>query len=167
MGRLAIPDDFAIPQGLNGSFVDDPDGEQETDKVGVPKALEPSARPNPNVDIATYCPNVKNGVWYVSEVDLEFMTTGYGVLGTGGGGPTYYRYLKGLNTLRAVGEGNMRIISPKLLKKDDMVAMAAWYGSPNVINERISGGDGIIGAIDAIDKTSGLKSFHALLAEKM
>lgn len=95
------------------------------------------------------------------------MTTGCGVLGTGGGGPTYYEYLKGLNTLRAVGEGNMRIISPKSLNEDDMVAMAAWYGSPNVINERISGGNEIIDAIDAINKTRGIKNFHALLAEEM
>ncbi|PNP49023.1 hypothetical protein THARTR1_10234 [Trichoderma harzianum] len=167
VGRLAIPDDLALPQGLNGTFDDDTDDEQETDKVGVPNALEPTTRPSLNVDIATYRPNVKNGVWYVSEVDLEFMTTGCGVLGTGGGGPTYYEYLKGLNTLRAVGEGNMRIISPKALKEDDIVAMAAWYGSPNVINERISGGNEIIDAIDAINKTIGIERFHGLLAEEI
>ncbi|KAM6477494.1 putative hydantoinase/oxoprolinase [Trichoderma sp. SZMC 28011] len=167
VGRLAIPDDLAPPQGLNGSFDDDTEDEQETDKVAVPNALEPTTRPSLSVDIATYRPNVKNGVWYVSEVDLEFMTTGCGVLGTGGGGPAYYEYLKGLNTLRTVGEGNMRIIPPKALKEDDMVAMAAWYGSPNVINERISGGNEILDAIDAINKTRNIKNFHALLAEEI
>lgn len=166
VGKLAIPEDLETYHNstvaINGY-----EEEAETNKVSVSNALEPTTRPSLDVDLATYRPNVRSGVWYVSEVDLELISTGCGVLGTGGGGPTYYEFLKGLNALRTGGQGKMRIISPEALKDNDVVASGAWYGSPSVINERISGGNELIDAIDAIKITRGIEKFHAVLAEEM
>lgn len=166
VGKLAIPEDLETYQNSNVA-VNGHEEEAETNKVSVSNALEPTTRPSLDVDLETYRPNVRNGVWYVSEVDLELISTGCGVLGTGGGGPTYYEFLKGLNALRTGGQGKMRIISPESLNDDDVVASGAWYGSPSVINERISGGNELIDAIDAIKITRGIEKFHAVLAEEM
>ncbi|KAM4066229.1 hydantoinase/oxoprolinase domain-containing protein [Hirsutella rhossiliensis] len=170
VGKLAIPEDL-VPcpgaKGVNGDGDQDANDNVEAQKVSVPNALEPTTKPTLGLDLESYRPDVRGGVWYVSEVDLEFMATGCGVLGTGGGGPTYYEYLKGLNALRAGGKGKMRIISPKALKDDDVICFGAWYGSPSVINERTSGGNEIIDSIDAVNKIRGIDTFSALFLDEI
>ncbi|WP_457824604.1 S-methyl thiohydantoin desulfurase domain-containing protein, partial [Staphylococcus aureus] len=74
--------------------------EEQTTKTNISDALEPTFRPSLRVDLKAYRPDVKNGAWWISEVDLELIATGCGVLGTGGGGPTHHEFLKGLHTLR-------------------------------------------------------------------
>ncbi|POR39400.1 Hydantoin utilization protein A [Tolypocladium paradoxum] len=167
VGKLAVPEDLAPCAGPG--WVDDGEEEEEEEaqKVSVPNALDPTTKPTLGVDLESYRPDVRGGVWYVSEVDLELMATGCGVLGTGGGGPTYYEYLRALNVLRSGGKGKMRIVSPKSLNDDDIVCLGAWYGSPSVINERIAGGNEIIDAINTVNKIKGNESFHALLADEM
>lgn len=165
-GPLAIPDDVAPPPLLGCAAADD-EMEEEAQKVDVPEALCATTKPWLGIEIESYQPTVKNGVWYVSEMDLELMSTGCGVLGTGGGGPTYHEYLKSLNALRSGGQGKMRIISPKKLQDDDIVCMGMWYGSPSVINERLPGGNEIIDAIDEVNKIKGIKQFHALMVAEM
>ncbi|PNY21208.1 Hydantoin utilization protein A [Tolypocladium capitatum] len=166
VGKLAVPEDLALCAGP--VWVNDGEtGEQEVQKVSVPTALDPTTKPTLGVDLESYRPDVRNGVWYVSEVDLELMSTGCGVLGTGGGGPTYYEYLKGLNALRSGGKGKMRIVSPKSLGDDDIVCHGTWYGSPSVINERIAGGNEIIDAINTVNKIKGTESFHALFSPEI
>lgn len=49
------------------------------------------------VDIATYRPDVRNRTWFISETDLEWITTGCYILGTGGGGS---RKSTGVSTAR-------------------------------------------------------------------
>lgn len=170
VGKLAVPEAL-VPCPMAASV--DGDGGQEADdgveaiKVSVPNALEPTTKPTLGIDLSSYRPDVRHGVWYVSEVDLELMATGCGVLGTGGGGPTYYEYLKGLNALRAGGKGKMRVISPKALKDNDIVCSGAWYGSPSVINERTSGGNEIIDSIDAVNRIRGIEAFSALFLDEM
>ncbi|GJN76357.1 hypothetical protein PLICBS_010470 [Purpureocillium lilacinum] len=166
VGRLAIPDDLTLLQNPDWALNGDEE-EAEGQKVSVPNALEPTTKPSLGVDIETYRPDVKNAVWYISEIDLEFLATGCGVLGTGGGGPTYFEFLKSLEALRKGGKGKMRVVSPKALKDDDIVCFGAYYGSPTVINERMSGGREIIDAIDSITKVQGHKEFHALLVDEI
>lgn len=42
--------------------------------------------PQAQVDIASYRPIVKDRTWYISETDLEWISIGCYILGTGGGG---------------------------------------------------------------------------------
>lgn len=168
VGRLAIPEALAPPQSSKLAVNGEEKEEVESDKVSVPNALKPTTRPSLDTNLATYRPHVNGGVWFVSEVDLELIATGCGVLGTGGGGPTYYEYLKGLIALRkGGGQSRMKVISSKALKDDDVVAMAAWYGSPSVINERMAGGNEIVDAINAVTAAKGIGKFHALLCPEM
>ncbi|UKZ83174.1 hypothetical protein TrVFT333_010979 [Trichoderma virens FT-333] len=167
VGKLAIPDEpTPPPTPPTGENPDYKEEEVEEEKVSVPNALEPTTKPSLYVDLETYRPDVRDGVWYVSEVDLELMSTGCGVLGTGGGGPTHYEFLKSLHALRTGGQGKMRIISPKALKDTDSVCFGSWYGSPSVINERLSGGNEIPSGIEAAARIVG-KSIDALLPDEI
>ncbi|KJZ78657.1 hypothetical protein HIM_02048 [Hirsutella minnesotensis 3608] len=168
VGKLAMPETFQPFVSTNhDEDTTDTDAVGETEKVSVANALEPTTKPTLHIDLAEYRPDVRNGVWYLSEADLELLSTGCGVLGTGGGGPTYYEFLKGLNALRAGGTGKMRVISPSSLKDDDIVCFGAWYGSPSVINERTSGGKEITNAIDAVNKIRGVDKFSALFVDEI
>ncbi|KAM0261429.1 hypothetical protein ACHAQJ_002282 [Trichoderma viride] len=168
VGKLAIPDEPTPPPtpptGENLDYEEEEEVEEE--KVSVPNALEPTTKPSRYVDLEAYRPDVRDGVWYVSDVDLELISTGCGVLGTGGGGSTHYEYLKSLNALRAGGQGKIRIISPKSLKDDTSVCFGSWYGSPSVINERLSGGNEIPSGIEAAARIAG-KSIDALLPDEI
>lgn len=165
VGKLCVPEHPVFPQESNG--VMEEEEESEGVKESVPDALEPTTKPSLQVDLDSYRPNVENGVWYVSEVDLELISTGCGVLGTGGGGPTHHEYLKSLQALRTAEAGKMRIISPKALRDDAMVCFGSWYGTPSVINERIAGGTEIPSGIDAVAKILGIKSLDGIFIDEM
>ncbi|GFF54200.1 hypothetical protein IFM58399_09767 [Aspergillus lentulus] len=166
VGPLSIPDEpVSLPLALSVS-TEEPDADEGL-KVSAFDALESTTRPSLRVDLENYRPEVKDGVWYVSEVDLEMISTGCGVLGTGGGGPTHHEFLKSLHALRTGGERKMRIVSPKSLNDSDIICFGSWYGSPSVINERIAGGTEITSGIDAVNKFLGIKAFHGLLLDEV
>lgn len=84
--------------------------------------------------IGAYRPNVVNRQWYLSETDLEWITTGCYILGTGGGGSPYQHMLRLRGMLR--DGAAMRIISPWDLKDEDLVACGGGKGSPQVSIEK-------------------------------
>lgn len=167
VGKLCVPDKPVFPQESISILVEEEEEEGEGAKESVPDALEPTTKPSLKVDMESYRPSVRNGVWYVSEVDLELISTGCGVLGTGGGGPTHHEYLKSLQALRTSESGKMRVISPKALRDEDMVCFGSWYGTPSVINERIAGGTEIPNGIDAVTKTLGINSLDGIFIDEM
>ncbi|KAF4464181.1 hypothetical protein FALBO_9003 [Fusarium albosuccineum] len=166
VGHLSLPDELTPPPSplVSGEQEDEDD---EGEKVSVPDALVPTYKPSLHVDLDTYRPEVKDGVWYLSEVDLEMIATGCGVLGTGGGGPTHHEYLKSLHALRTGGDKKMRVISPKNLNDDATICFGSWYGSPSVINERIAGGNEISTGINAVNKVLGNKSFDGMYIDEI
>ncbi|KAH3943079.1 hypothetical protein HBH53_179370 [Parastagonospora nodorum] len=165
-GPLATPNDFT-PLPSPPLSCEDEFEVEEGEKVGVPSALDPTYKPVLHVDLDAYRPQVQQGIWYVSEVDLELIATGCGVLGTGGGGPTHHEYLKSLHALRTGGDKKMRIISPESLNDDDILCFGSWYGSPSVINERIAGGNEIAAGINAVNKVVGNESFDGLFIDEI
>lgn len=167
VGKLAIPEEGTHLNESDSSELYAEDEELEAPKMAIPDALEPTAKPSLFVDLEKYRPNVKDGVWYISEVDLELIATGAGVLGTGGGGPTHYELLKGLESLRSGGAGKMRVISPSAVKDSDLICFGSLYGAPSVINERISSGSEISNGIDTLLKVLGHPSFDALYLDEM
>ncbi|KAI5456584.1 hypothetical protein BGZ63DRAFT_434639 [Mariannaea sp. PMI_226] len=190
VGRLAIHQDLVSPPSPTSLNVfvnddvqgevddcDDDDDEEEEEKgqmANTVSDLKPTIQPHmqqrqqqQKIDLATYRPDVRHGVWYVSEVDLDLLSTGCGVLGTGGGGPTHHEYLKSLEALRSSPKGKMRIISPASLKDDDTICFGSWYGSPSVINERIAGGNEIPDGVRAVNKVLGINSFRAMFIDEI
>jgi N-methylhydantoinase A/oxoprolinase/acetone carboxylase beta subunit len=167
VGKLASP--LPGSQAAPAEFHEDEHANEEEEgaKFHVADAAEPVAKPAQNVDLETYQPEVRDGTWYISEVDLELIATGTGILGTGGGGPSYHELLKGLHILRNGGAGKMRVVSPKVLKESDLVCFGSWYGAPSVINERLADGNEITNGIDALSKMLGVSSYDAILADEM
>lgn len=89
------------------------------------------------VDLDIYRPTVKNRIWYVSETDLAFITTGCYILGTGGGGSPYSHMVRLRGILRA--GGIVRVISPDDLQDNDRVGCGGGMGSPTVGIEKLQG----------------------------
>jgi N-methylhydantoinase A/oxoprolinase/acetone carboxylase beta subunit len=137
---------------------------EEGEKKPTPSDTHKSlTKPSLDIDILSYRPEVRGEVWYLSEVDLEFIACGTGLLGTGGGGSSYLAYLMSLDALKKGGKGSMRVISPQSLKDDDLVAFGSWYGAPSVSGERLPSGTEITSAIDALNKVLGISDFQGLL----
>lgn len=125
----------------------------------------PSVEHAADIDIDAFCPEVRHGIWYVSPVDLEFIATGTGVLGTGGGGSPRLQYLHSLGYFRNPQyQGKMRIIAPELLADSDICVLGLWYGAPSVSIERIPAGDELMTAIGFSSKLSGHSHFGAIVA---
>ncbi|KAK1993709.1 hypothetical protein LX36DRAFT_661250 [Colletotrichum falcatum] len=167
VGKLGVPEDPEFSPGNTVVVEEDEQRQDEEPKESVPDALEPTTKPSLRVDLGSYRPEVKDGAWFVSEVDLELISTGCGVLGTGGGGPTHHEFLKSLGALRTSEPGKMRIISPKALKDTDTVCFGSWYGTPSVINERIAGGSEIPDGIDAVTEILGNKPIDGVFIDEM
>ena len=89
------------------------------------------------VDILSYRPNVKNRVWNVSETDLNWITTGCYILGTGGGGSPYSLMIRIRTQLRS--GATVRIVNPYDLPDDAQVGCGGGAGSPTVGIEKLAG----------------------------
>ncbi|KAH6878995.1 hypothetical protein BKA58DRAFT_107961 [Alternaria rosae] len=90
----------------------------------------------PEVDIAAYNPKVANREWWISETDLDWITIGCYILGTGGGGSPYSTMLRVRGILRSGGK--VRVVSPDDLKDDARVGSGGGAGSPTVGIEKLS-----------------------------
>ncbi|OAL35225.1 hypothetical protein AYO20_05479 [Fonsecaea nubica] len=172
VGSLRARDD-AVQNGFaNGALahaqeVDD-DTTQEATKPEVTDVQKGSlTKPTLGVDVAKYRPNVKDGVWYISPVDVQLIASGAGVLGTGGGGSSYLMALYTLDILRKAGEGAIRVVSLESLKDDGVCVFGAGYGAPSVSDERVSSGTDVFAAIDAVNKIMGITDFDGIVADEI
>lgn len=84
--------------------------------------------------IASYKPEVIDRQWFVSETDLEFISTGCYILGTGGGGSPYQHFLR-LREMKRNG-AVLRVIPPQDLRDNDLIACGGAKGSPQVSVEK-------------------------------
>jgi hypothetical protein len=173
VGRLAQPEPNSASSASQSSSSPAVNGvEDEADEQPKQKASTDSAISNVKhsvyMDIQAYEPEVRDGVWYISPVDLEFIATGTGVLGTGGGGPSYLQYLECLQRLRdRSSKGRMRVIELSSLKDSDICVFGSWYGAPSVCAERLPAGTEIPTAVDHSVKISGVTHFEAVIADEI
>ncbi|KAI5290970.1 hypothetical protein KEM54_006839 [Ascosphaera aggregata] len=119
-----------------------------------------------SVDFQAYVPEVRDGVWYISPVDLAFIASGTGVLGTGGGGPSYLQHLECLQALSKYGK-RMRVVPIKSMKNDDICVFGSWYGAPSVSSERLGSGTEIVTSIEHSVRMSGKDHFEAIIADEI
>ncbi|KAI4661982.1 uncharacterized protein J4E78_004772 [Alternaria triticimaculans] len=113
------------PKGLSDAIAA-PSTEEASDEADT--ALE--------VDILAYKPKVINREWWISETDLDWITIGCYILGTGGGGSPYSTMLRVRGILRSGGK--VRVVSPDDLKDDARVGSGGGAGSPTVGIEKLS-----------------------------
>jgi DUF917 family protein len=126
--------DFA---GLNVTKDADSSATWQEDVAAAPIMGDASDEDNvpPEVDIAIYIPKVLNREWWISEVDLDWISIGCYILGTGGGGSPYSTMLRVRSILRS--GGTVRVVSPDDLKDDDRVGCGGGAGSPTVGIEKL------------------------------
>ncbi|KAB5523996.1 putative hydantoinase/oxoprolinase, partial [Coniochaeta sp. 2T2.1] len=169
IGRLAAPKAsvHVVPTAPSAGVEEIEQVEVEGAKVHVADAATPTNKPSLHVDLASYRPEVRDSTWYISEVDLELIAIGTGILGTGGGGPSYHELLKGLQILRTGGKGKMRVVAPGSLQDSDLVCFGSWYGAPSVINERIASGHEISNGIDTLKKIMGIQTLGGVLTDEI
>lgn len=168
-GKLAPPGSgHTITAGQTVDGYDDDETEGIQERQAKATTTGSTIKHAAYIDIEAYRPEVRHGVWYLSAVDLEFIASGTGVLGTGGGGPSRLQYLHSLEYLRNPEyQGRMRVIAPESLANPDICVLGAWYGAPSVSGERIPAGNELMSAIDFSVKLAGHSHFEAIVANEI
>ncbi|GKZ85104.1 hypothetical protein AnigIFM56816_010868 [Aspergillus niger] len=134
---------------------------------GTPPSLI-TTKHSASLNLDTYVPEVADHVWYLSAVDLEFIATGTGVLGTGGGGPSYLQYLQCLDWLQSSeAKGRMRVVPPDRMNDSGVCVFGSWYGAPSVSGERIPAKVELTTAIDHAVRLSGYTHFDGIIADEI
>ncbi|WVQ78564.1 hypothetical protein IAT38_000650 [Cryptococcus sp. DSM 104549] len=86
-------------------------------------------------ELLAYKPRVVGGEWFLSETDIEWISTGCYILGTGGGGNPHNFYLALREMLRAGAV--LRVIDLESLPQDKVVMYGGGIGSPEVAAEKL------------------------------
>lgn len=179
VGKLStanFPTNSVSDQSVNTDWMlkeDEPASEHETGSQVASSITKDAASLSSTKDFTavqfdSYKPEVVNNVWYLSAVDLEFIATGTGVLGTGGGGPSYLQYLQCLDWLRSPkSKGRMRVVAPEYMKDTDVCVFGSWYGAPSVSSERLPAGTEIMTAIEYSVQLSKHSHFEAVIADEI
>ncbi|XP_072039142.1 uncharacterized protein [Amphiura filiformis] len=104
------------------------------------KALTTSIRQFTGMtDINVSDPTINSdGEWELSEYDLELLSVGVGILGSGGGGSPELGKLMGLQQLK--NGKKIRVKVPERLRNDEMTTITALMGSPAVFLEKYPNG---------------------------
>lgn len=102
-----------------------------------PEPRESPDSEQPEVDLDTYRPDVRDRVWCISETDLRWISAGCYVLGTGGGGSPYPDMILLRQLLRAGAV--VRVVSPQDVPDDAAVGCGCGAGSPTVGIEKLQG----------------------------
>ncbi|KAI0088853.1 DUF917-domain-containing protein [Irpex rosettiformis] len=154
------------PEALTAS---DEENEFEAEKhgEGAKIALESiQDTVSPKLDIQAFKPSINNNrEWVLSELDLEWIAEGCGVLGTGGGGSPYPPFLVARHLLR---EGKtIKVVAPDDVPESAMFMRCMFMGSPSVSNERLQGGSEIPASLRALMKYMGLKDFAGIISDEI
>ncbi|KAK7044090.1 hypothetical protein VNI00_007806 [Paramarasmius palmivorus] len=91
--------------------------------------------------IASYKPTIvandRGHEWILSELDLEWISCGCYILGTGGGGTPYPHFVRLREMMR--NGAKVRVVEPGWLSDTDVVACGGGKGSPTVSIEKLPG----------------------------
>ena len=87
--------------------------------------------------VLDYKPTVKDGEWFLSEIDLEWIAAGCYILGCGGGGSPQHDFLALREMVRR--SETIRVMDIAKLDPNDLVAWGGGIGSPEVSAERLMG----------------------------
>lgn len=112
------------------------------------------------VSAMDYVPDIRNGVWTISQIDLLWFSMGCYVLGCAGGGSPQCEYLEVRNILNEGYE--IKIQEYTTINDTDIVAWGGIMGSPAVSYERLGGTD-TVDALAEILKFTGKEDCKALM----
>ncbi|KAK4167152.1 hypothetical protein QBC43DRAFT_256224 [Cladorrhinum sp. PSN259] len=109
----------------------------EQEALPKDKPLSDKQEHGQTVDLASYKPDVRKRVWYITETDLAWISTGCYILGTGGGGSPYPHMILLRELIRAGAV--VRVVSPTDVADDAAVGCGGGAGSPTVSIEKLQG----------------------------
>ncbi|KAI0360591.1 DUF917-domain-containing protein [Trametes cingulata] len=129
-------------------------------------AADDATAQDDEIEIDAYKPNIlSNETWKLSELDLEWIAEGCGVLGTGGGGSPYPPFLMARQALR---DGKQIIVvDPDFVPETDVFIRCSFMGSPSVSSERLQGGDEIPSSARVLMKYLGINDFTGSISEEI
>jgi DUF917 family protein len=151
---VAIPPEETSPQ--NDDQMDD------YEKSAAESTKKTKPQPRKEVDLVNYKPRVVNRTWFVNETDLEWISIGCYILGTGGGGAPYPLMIQLRQKLR--NGAVVRVVSVDDLDDDAQVGCGGGAGSPTVGIEKLSG-DGMIEAQNELYKICDRRPTHMISLE--
>lgn len=156
--------DFDFSRSANSITEDGADTTDDVAYVGRPRetSLKQAAAAAPDVEIAAYKPDVRGRVWYISETDVEWISIGCYILGTGGGGSPYPSLLRLRQDLR--NGAVIKVVNPKDLNNDDSIGGGGGVGSPTVAVEKLAGNE-LMEAQEELAKVCNVKITHVTSVE--
>lgn len=151
------------------SLVGESTYEEDVDAHGLsllrvePRAMRSTETPaKQELDVAAYRPNVRNREWFISETDLDWITIGCYILGTGGGGSPYSSMIRLRSMLR---RGDViRVVNPYDLADDAQIGCGSGAGSPTVGIEKLAG-DEMVEAQHELRKVCDRDATHMISIE--
>ena len=99
----------------------------------------------------------------IGSADLDDISVGGAILGTGGGGDPYIGKLMAQHAIQKYG--SVRMIDVAEVKDDDLVVPCAMMGAPTVMVEKIPQGEEILTAFRKLERFLGKKIAAILCAE--
>ncbi|KAK4226812.1 hypothetical protein QBC38DRAFT_479410 [Podospora fimiseda] len=161
--RAAGDFDFSRTTTTSETSNDELDAEID-DQESLPRDKRSSSKQEDEqtVDIATYKPNVRNRIWYITEIDLSWISTGCYILGTGGGGSPYPHMILLRELLRAGAV--VRVVSPADVPDHAAVGCGGGAGSPTVSIEKLQG-DEMMDAQRELYKICDTRATHMIALE--
>ena len=103
------------------------------------------------------------GARSLTQTDLDCISLGAGILGSGGGGSTFAQHLI-TSHLLSLG-CSIDVIPLEALKDDDLVISIAFMGAPTVNIEKIPRGNEAVAAVRALERALGRKAAALMPAE--
>ncbi|KAH8595530.1 hypothetical protein B0O99DRAFT_652008 [Bisporella sp. PMI_857] len=116
-------------------------------------------------DLNTYRPRIEGDLWYLSELDIQFLSDGTGVLGVGSCGEPYPTFLA-LREIVRNGE-DLTIRRQDTLPNDAVVLVCGFMGAPSVYTERLPGLNEITNAMRAVMEHTKLSNFDACIPNEI
>ncbi len=95
--------------------------------------------------------------------EIEDMSVGAAVLGTGGGGDPYIGKLMAIQAVRKYGE--VTLLDPEEVPDDAVVVPTAMMGAPTVMIEKIPSGDEAFRTFDMLESSLGKKVYATMSIE--
>ncbi|VEU22224.1 DEKNAAC103235 [Brettanomyces naardenensis] len=150
--------DHLLQMAAKVSFLEQVQKEVYTSEV-VYKEAKVSKKETVDYDYASYSPVVKDGIWTLTEIDIDFISCGAYILGCGGGGDPHS---PAIELKRMIREGK-KVNIVTLEKFAEMTGgkgraiNVGYFGSPTISGEKLHG-DEILQSLSQMEKYEGFKT---------
>jgi DUF917 family protein len=135
--ELATTDEGAVPTIEAAVVASVAETSQSAEQTATSPATTSTTTPA-DTPASEYRPHVTNGIWYLSATDINYLETGCGILGCGGGGSPYKTALRA-RALLAAGK-SIRVVTPESVGEEEKVLNVGFIGSPVAAAEKLSSG---------------------------